>query len=183
MSQPAIKQNSAFRQLCLWLLLVLPVTASAFDLKSDQPIRVNADSARLDDITGTATYTGDVLVRQGDTRLEADRVVLYRDEESLTRIEAEGNPARYQQPASDGTGKTDARARRITYSSPDNRLVLEEQAVIEQNGNRFSGNRIDYDSTQRVVTATSGPQTDRQGEDGRVEMIIQPQSQSESGGQ
>jgi lipopolysaccharide transport protein LptA len=59
--------------------------------------------------------------------------------------------------------------------------VFEEQAVIEQNGNRFSGNRIDYDSTRRVVTATSSPQRDNQSEDGRVEMIIQPRS--ESGGQ
>ncbi|MBC7193588.1 lipopolysaccharide transport periplasmic protein LptA [Marinobacter sp.] len=181
MSLPGIKQNSAFRSLCLGLLLVLPATASAFDLASDQPIRVKADSARLDDMTGTATYTGDVLVQQGDTRLEAARVVLYRNEQGLTRIEAEGNPAHYQQPASDGTGKTNARALRITYSSADNRLVFEEQAVIEQNGNRFSGNRIDYDSTQRVVTATSSPQKDSQGEDGRVEMIIQPRS--ESGGQ
>jgi lipopolysaccharide export system protein LptA len=181
MSQPGIKQHSAPRQLLLWLMLALPMTAGAFDLESDQPIRVNADSARLDDMTGIATYTGDVRVQQGNTRLEADRVVLYRDDQGLTRIEAEGEPARYRQPAKDGSGQTDARARRITYSAPDSRLVFEEQAVIEQNGNRFSGNRIDYDSTQRVVTATSSPQNDNGSEDGRVEMIIQPRS--ESGGQ
>ncbi len=181
MSQPGIKQHSALRQLVLWLMLALPLAAGAFDLESDQPIRVNADSARLDDMTGTATYTGDVLVQQGETRLEADRVVLHRDEQGLTRIEAEGDPARYRQPGTDGSGQTDARALRITYSAPDSRLVFEEQAVIGQNGNRFSGNRIDYDSTRRVVTATSSPQKDNQSEDGRVEMIIQPRS--ESGGQ
>lgn len=181
MSQRGIKQHYAPRQLLLWLMLAVPLAATAFDLESDQPIRVNADSARLDDMTGTATYTGDVLVQQGNTRLEAGRVVLYRDEQGLTRIEAEGNPARYLQPAKDGSGQTDARARRIIYSAPDSRLVFEEQAVIEQNGNRFSGNRIDYNSSQRVVTATSSPQKDNQSEDGRVEMIIQPRS--ESGGQ
>lgn len=178
MSQPGIKQHTALRQLLLWLMLALPMAAGAFDLESDQPIRVNADSARLDDMTGTATYTGEVLVRQGNTRLEADKVVLYRDDQGLTRIEAEGEPARYQQPATEGSGRTDASARRITYSAPDSRLIFEEQAVIEQNGNRFSGNRIDYDSTQRVVTATSSPQQDKETDDGRVEMIIQPRSES-----
>lgn len=181
MSQPGIKQPPLAGKFLLWLLLGLPAAAGAFNLESGQPIRVSADSARLDDMSGTATYTGDVQVTQGETRLEAERVVLYRNEQGLTRIEAEGSPAHYRQPAVDGSGQTDARARRITYSAGESRLVFEDQAVIEQNGNRFSGNRIDYDAAQRVVEATSDPDTDNASGDGRVEMIIQPRS--DSGGQ
>ncbi|MBD3639611.1 MAG: lipopolysaccharide transport periplasmic protein LptA, partial [Marinobacter sp.] len=39
------------------LTLVLSGPALAFDLDSDQPITVSADSARLDDSKGVATYT------------------------------------------------------------------------------------------------------------------------------
>lgn len=176
MSQPGIEKRARSLRFLALLLLAVPLAAGGFDLESDQPIRVNADSARLDDMSGTATYTGDVRVSQGETRLNASHVKLYRDDQGLTRIEAEGEPARYQQAATDGNGRTDARAQRITYSAPDSRLVFEEQAVIEQNGNRFSGDRIEYDSARRVVTAASAPDQGEEDENGRVEMVIQPRS-------
>ncbi|MEC7377851.1 MAG: LptA/OstA family protein, partial [Pseudomonadota bacterium] len=82
--------------------LAVMAPAAAFDLNSDIPIKVTADNARLDDAQGIATYTGDVELEQGQTRLDAERVVLYRDANGLSRIEASGTPARYRQPARDG---------------------------------------------------------------------------------
>ena len=103
-------------------LMTLP--AWAFDLDSDVPIKVNADHARLDDNQGIATYTGDVILTQGETRLDADRVVLFRNAEGLNRIEATGNPAHYRQPTRDGNGETDARATNITWSAQDKQLTF-----------------------------------------------------------
>ena len=156
--------------------LLLAGPAAAFNLDSDLPITVNADNARLDDGRGIATYTGDVIMTQGETELTADRVVLYRDEAGLQRIAASGRPAHYRQPAQDGQGRTDARALNITYSAPDSRLTFENEAVIEQNGNLFRGDIIHYDSVARVVTA-EGAASDNNGR-GRVEMVIQPRSQN-----
>lgn len=164
------------RRLALALIaaLTLSTAAQAFDLDSDSPIKVKADNARLDDSRGVATYTGDVIVTQDETRLTADRVVLYRDATGLNRIEAEGQPAHYHQPARDNTGETDARARRIIYDAANSRLTFERDAVIEQGDNLFRGNIIHYDTEQRVVTAEgTSQQTDG---DGRVEMVIQPRS-------
>lgn len=157
--------------LCGFLLtLCLPV--SAFDLTSGQPITVSADSARLDDAEGTAVYTGKVEIRQDRTLMTADKVVLYRNAEGLDRIEAEGNPARYRQPAVEGDGETDASASQIRYSAANSTLILERNAVIEQAGNRFSGDVIHYDTLNRVVNAEGRPgEPDSQG---RVEMVIQP---------
>jgi len=156
------------------LTLTMAGPASAFDFDSDVPIKVSADSARLDDGQGIATYTGDVELEQGQTQLNAERVVLYRDENGLSRIEASGSPARYRQPARDGKGKTDARALNITWSATDQLLTFEREAVIEQNGNLFRGDVIHYDTARRVVTAEGGADT---GEgSGRVEMVIQPRS-------
>lgn len=161
--------------IALFLLLVLITpAASAFDLDSDTPIRVKADSARLDDSKGVATYTGSVEMIQGDTLLTADRVVLHRGEEGVSRIEATGQPARYQQPAANGNEETRARALSIIWSADDNRVTFEREAVIEQGGNLFRGEIIHYDSVNRVVTAAGSAEPD--GGDGRVEMVIQPRS-------
>jgi lipopolysaccharide export system protein LptA len=150
--------------------------AAAFDLESDQPIRVNADTARLDEGQGIATYTGSVEMSQGDANLKADKVVLYRSENGVSRIEATGNPAHYRQPAMEGQGETDARALTITWSASDNRVTFRREAVIEQGGNLFRGDVIHYDSVERVVTAEGA--SDQDGGGGRVEMVIQPRGNS-----
>ncbi|MGP4844612.1 lipopolysaccharide transport periplasmic protein LptA [Marinobacter sp. 1Y8] len=145
--------------------------ALAFDLNSDSPINVSADKARLDDGQGRAVYTGDVIVRQDATELTADKVVLIRTEGLLDRIEAFGQPAHYTQPKAGETAATDAEAEKITYSAGDNRILFENNAVIRQAGNVFKGERIDYDTAKRIVTAEGS----RSGEsNGRVEMVIQP---------
>ncbi|MEX0606092.1 MAG: lipopolysaccharide transport periplasmic protein LptA [Marinobacter sp.] len=155
----------------LWLTAA---PAVAFDLDSNTPISVSADRARLDDSKGEATYTGDVIVTQNQTRLTADRVILYRDQEGVQRIEAFGTPARYRHPAIGDQAETDAQSLKITYAAKDNQLTFEEEAVIEQAGNVFRGDRIKYDTTARIVTAEG---TRREGEpQGRVEMVIQPRS-------
>ncbi|WP_166264328.1 lipopolysaccharide transport periplasmic protein LptA [Marinobacter caseinilyticus] len=173
-SNPA--NNNAVR----WLLTSLIIgfcaaPAVAFDLDSDSPIAVSADNARLDDTKGVATYNGDVVVTQDNTRLTADKVVLYRDADGLNRIEAYGKPARYQQTAANGEDETDARALSITYSARESRLTFEREAVVEQAGNIFRGDQIDYNTAERIVTA-KGSRDDSSDSQGRVEMVIQPRS-------
>lgn len=172
------RRNKACRALIPLLLALTPSFASGFDLDSDTPIRVSADSARLDDGQGIATYTGTVEMNQGNSRLTADRVVLYRNDVGVRRIEADGEPARYRQPAANGEGETDAEALTITWSADDNRVTFEREAVITQDGNVFRGDLIHYNSVERVVTAEGSAE----GSDGsgRVEMVIQPRSSGNS---
>ncbi len=162
----------------LALSVLVTGPAAAFDLNSGEPIAVSADHARLDDAKGTATYTGDVIVTQKQTKLTADRVVLYRDQSGVRRIEAFGKPAHYQQPATDGEGEIRARAMNITYAARNNALIFEQEAVINQQGNVFKGDRILYDTKARVVTAESKP--GEKNSTGRVEMLIQPRNNPQS---
>jgi lipopolysaccharide export system protein LptA len=148
--------------------------ANAFDLDSNTPIRINADNARLDDSQGIATYTGTVEMSQGNSRLTAERVVLHRSDEGVSRIEANGQPARYRQAAIKGEGETNAQALNIVWSADANRVTFEREAVIEQGGNLFRGDVIHYDSVNRVVTAEGSPDQGDGG--GRVEMVIQPRN-------
>ncbi|GGC57577.1 lipopolysaccharide transport periplasmic protein LptA [Marinobacter halophilus] len=163
---------SGKRAYLLLATLILAGPTAAFDLDSDAPIRVSADSARLDDAEGIAVYNGDVELMQGNTQLNAERLVLYRDQQGLSRVEASGEPARYRQPAREGEAMTDARARNITWSAADNQLTFERQAIIEQGNNVFRGDVIHYDTVSRVVTAEGG--TPSEESSGRVEMVIQP---------
>ncbi|MGC8121144.1 lipopolysaccharide transport periplasmic protein LptA [Marinobacter sp. VGCF2001] len=168
----------SLRRLAILTTALLAGPASAFNLDSDTPIKVSADSARLDDTAGTAVYTGAVELVQGETRLEAERVVLYRNEQGVSRIEAAGNPAHYRQPGQSGAATTDAQALNITWSGEESLVIFERQAVIEQGGNVFRGDVIHYDTVQRVVTADGGESPD--GSSGRVEMVIQPRNSAQS---
>lgn len=158
------------------LLLATGPAAHAFDMTSDAPVSVKADQARLDDKQGTATYQGNVMVRQAEARLNADKVVLFRDQAGLNRIEAYGSPAHYSAPATEQTPATDAQANEITYSRSDNQITFKKDAVIRQGEDLFKGDVIHYDTQNRIVTASG------QGE-GRVEMVIQPRSRKQESGQ
>lgn len=171
----SLRNNNIHRLLCALMAsatMVFIAPAYGFDLQSGMPITINADSGRMDDTRGIATYNGDVVVIQGTTQLSADRVMLFRDNGELSRIEATGRPARYQQPTEAGKGETDAQALSITYVPQDGLLTLEQEAVIKQNGNLFRGDIIHYDTEQRVVTAEGTTREDNS--KGRIEIIIQP---------
>ncbi|MDR9426025.1 MAG: lipopolysaccharide transport periplasmic protein LptA [Marinobacter sp.] len=171
------------KQLLFWSALLagsfLAGPAAAFDLDSDQPIKVTADSARLDDGQGIATYTGDVELVQGNAFLTADRVILHRNEQGVSNIESWGSPAHYFQPARDGEQATDAWAMEITWSADNSVVTLEKQARIEQGDNEFRGEIIHYDTARRVVTAEGGDRNTDESS-GRVEMVIQPRNSSQS---
>ncbi len=162
------------------VLLAWVMPAAAFNLDSDQPIRVTADKARLDDARGLAVYQGDVIVTQGETRLTADEVHLYRSEAGLERIDAEGNPATYHHPATAEQTETDARARFIRYFASENRLLFERNAEVIQGANEFRGALIEYDTVDRVVSGEG--QTTRGEGSGRVEMVIQPRQDNDGNG-
>ena len=164
-------KNPSLRMLGLCLTLAatsMPVTA--FDLDSSQPIQVESDSARLDDQTGTATYTGNVRVTQGEARMEADKVVLRRSNGELRSIQAHGKPATYRQPETEQDPKLYAEGHRIVYSAGDSLITFERKALIRQAGDSFSGHLIRYEIDKRVVTAESA-EDDRTD---RVRMTIEP---------
>ncbi|MFW5824297.1 MAG: lipopolysaccharide transport periplasmic protein LptA [Marinobacter sp.] len=170
--------SSLARPMALLLLLTAATPALAFDPDSDEPIRISADSARLDDNQGIAIYRGDVEVRQGEVLLTADRVDVHRSAEGLDRIDAHGQPATYDQPATETESATYAEALEIHYSAGDSLLRFEEEAVVKQGDDEFRGALINYDTAERVVTG-EGRTAEGKGS-GRVEMVIQPRGNRSS---
>lgn len=153
------------------LLLAVSMPAMALPQDSNQPIRIQANSATLDERRNTAVYKGNVIITQGSMRLTGNVVTLATDNEgAVSKITSQGNPATYSQTPSANDAEVNARAQTIEYFADSERIVLKEQARLEQRGNTFRGEYVSYDIRQQVVDAGQ-PEA---GEAGRIEIVIQP---------
>lgn len=175
------------------LLLVTLALASSTALSStddtQQPIHIEADQAEINEREGIMTYTGHVLLKQGGIELRAETVVVYTKDGELQRITAQGKPVHYLQkklqqpsllesPPTSTTKEIKGVSQRMEYRAKDKRLLLLGNAEFWQGGNRFSGNRIQYDPETERVIASAG---DSSGEVNhskppRVSVTLQPKT-------
>lgn len=148
--------------LVLGLCLALPAVALTTD--KDQPIEVEADSAELDEVKNVSIYRGNVIVTQGSIRMTGDVMTVYQTEtDDLDYLIMEGRPATYRQLPDDSEIYDEAEALRMEYYELKNRVVLIEKAVVTQEGLRFSGDRIEYDTELSKVKAWSRPPAETDG--------------------
>jgi len=161
-------------KLALSLWLALPLGAAALESDRQQPIQVQADSVELDNRTGVSTYRGNVVLEQGTLHLEADLLKVYRGNDELDRIEAEGRPVRLRQRPEGAAADVEGEALRLEYRAAADRLLLEGSASVRQGGDLFSGERIEYDIVHSRVQASG-----QDNGSGRVHAIIQPRSDGE----
>lgn len=148
----------------------------SFALPDDrfQDLSIQADSAELDDHSGTTTYAGAVIVEQGSMKIMADTVVIYGRNDSYSKVVATGKPAHLSQVPKAGQDPVTAQANRLEYRITDETLFLIDNAAFEQEGTSLSGNRIEYDVKKAVVKA--GGKTTSTGRDRRVKMVIPPRA-------
>lgn len=167
-----------FRILCLAVLasVALPVAAQSDD--ASQPIHIQANAATLDDNRNLAVYTGNVIITQGSMRLTGSRVTLTLDNGGeVQKLVSTGSPATFRQTPAGGR-QVDARALTIEYHADTERVILIDQAFLEQAGNTFQGQRVNYDIQRQIVDA--GRATAEDGESAeRIEIVIQPRKRAE----
>lgn len=168
-----------FRLICLALLTGAAAPALALPDDANQPIRIQANAATLDDRRSTAVYTGNVVITQGSMRLTGNRVTLTTNAAGdVSKVVSVGSPATYrQQPEADGK-PVDARAQTIEYHAADDRVVLIDQAFLEQGGNTFQGQRVSYDISRQVVDAGRADVAEGDNAE-RIEIVIQPRKRTE----
>ena len=141
---------------------------------TQQPITIEADHAVLDENKQTSLYTGNVILKQGGIEVKANTLTVYTKQGQLQRVIVEGDPVNYKQQQ---LGQEDIRgvSQRMEYDTESNRLQMFGNAELWQGGNRFSGDRIQYDTEQEKVIATGGP-GDTETSSQRVEITLQPNS-------
>ncbi|MDH3327308.1 MAG: lipopolysaccharide transport periplasmic protein LptA, partial [Gammaproteobacteria bacterium] len=121
--------------------------------------------------SGVSTYTGDVKLEQGSIRINADSIVVYTHNKKLQRIIASGTPARFSQKPDHQTENVHASAEHVEYSSVNGLLILLSNANMQQGSNLFSGNKIEYDTVNDILSAKSSQKSNQ-----RVKAVIQPET-------
>ncbi len=152
------------------LLCWLSSAALALPDDKNQPIQLKADSAEMDDRKGISVYIGQVHVKQGSLEIEADKVTIYSDDQGVKQIVAIGRPVKFRQQPKIDEPLTEGFALTLEYYADIDRAVFIDQAKLIQGGDTFTGDRIQFELEQDIVTASSkGKQAGSQ-----VEMFLPP---------
>jgi lipopolysaccharide export system protein LptA len=155
---------------------------SAMALPSDreQPIRVQADSAELDDRQGVAIYRGSVVITQGTLKITGNEVTITQNKQGDIEVfTAVGGPAYYEQQPSADKSLVKAYGKTIQYFAPTERIVLIDQAKVIQEGNTFKGEKIVYDTVRQIVNAGRAGKTAISTPQPRIDMVILPKNKPE----
>jgi lipopolysaccharide export system protein LptA len=136
----------ALRLIFFLSLLLFPVLAVAqgasvafggISQDTDAPVEVSADSLSVNQSDGTAVFTGNVLIVQGDMRLAAPRVLVVYDEEddAIARLEATGGVTLV-------SGEDAAEAARADYDIDAGTIVLTGDVLLTQGRNAIGSERM-----------------------------------------
>ena len=158
-------------------------SACAWALPTDreQPIRVQADSAELDDRQGVAVYRGDVIITQGTLKITGDTVTISQNAQGDIEIfTSVGKPAYYEQKPSADKQIVKAYGLTIQYFAANERIVLIDQAkVLSPDGNSTEGEKITYDTVKQVANAGRANGSKVTAPRPRIDMVIQPKKKAE----
>ena len=131
--------------LILWLALGQAALAqsSGFGNAQDvkQPVEVTADQLQVDQRTGLAVFTGNVLIGQGGMRLSADKVTVTYAQGNAQRIsalKAEGNVTL-------SSGSDAAEARTADYNVERGTVILTGDVLLTQGANVLAGQTVTVD--------------------------------------
>lgn len=101
------------------------------------PVEVSSDELSVDQQTGTAIFTGNVVIGQGDMRLSAQRVmVVYRDTaDGISKMEATGGVTLV-------SGKDAAESQRADYSIDEGTIVMSGNVLLAQGASALSADTM-----------------------------------------
>ena len=126
------------------LLSAMPIAAQGTNvafgsIRQDTglPVEVTADNLSVDQGDGSAVFTGNVLIGQGEMRLSAARVlVVYRAEaEGIARLEATGGVSLV-------SGKDAAESERADYDIEAGQVVMTGNVLLTQGPSALTAERM-----------------------------------------
>jgi len=139
-----------FHPILIAALLLGPVPAVAqggqiafgnMQENADLPVEVAADNLDVDQGDGTAIFTGNVRIGQGDMRLSAPRVrVVYQEDQSgIESLQATGGVTLV-------SGEDAAEAARADYNIETGLIAMQGNVLLLQGANALSAERMTVDT-------------------------------------
>ena len=115
------------------------------------PINLKADSGEYDANAGIATYTGNVVVTQGEMNLKGDKITIRLQDGKIHTIESWGNPTTFhyvpaKEPPIDGSGKY------MKYTVPTSTVEINQNAHVKQDKNETRADHLTYNLKQERVS-------------------------------
>jgi lipopolysaccharide export system protein LptA len=128
---------------------------------STLPVEVTADNLDVNQSNGTAVFTGNVLIGQGQMRLSASRVlVVYKEDQSgIQQLRATGGVTLV-------SGEDAAEARTADYNIDSGLIEMEGEVLLLQGVNALTGDKMFVDTRAGTARVT-----------GRVKTILQPRGE------
>jgi lipopolysaccharide export system protein LptA len=136
-------------------------------------MELEADSLTIDESKGISLYEGHVEITQGSFKLWADRVWVFRRQGKTEKLVSEGEPTRFKQLLEQGGDEVRGKALKIEVDVEGNKILLIDEALLEQPGNKFGNDRILYNRANTQVKAGSSAQGKR-----RVHVVIEPKEKA-----
>ncbi len=144
-------QNKSF-WLPFLLLLILSINPVYAAKQKQQIINIKSQYLLLDENKGISKYKGNVLFTKDTLTIKADSVTLYYKKDVLTKVLITGSPADVRH-APDNEAKVHSQANKMEYFIAEEKLTLKGKAFVDQGNRHFSGEYIEYDTRQRIISA------------------------------
>ncbi len=137
-----------------------PVAFGSFKGDPTLPVEVTADQLQVNQTDGTAVFTGNVIVIQGEMRLTAPlvKVDYAQDRKAIARLDASGGVTLVN-------GGEAAESQNAVYTIDTGEVVMTGDVLVTQGGSALSGNQLTVD----LNTGTGVMQ-------GRVQTVFVPGS-------
>ena len=157
--------NPLFRSILLTATLLAPAAIAQnvgfgmAEADASAAVELTADELSVDQGSGRAEFTGNVLIAQGAMRLAADKVsVTYAkgDQREIESLEATGNVTLV-------SGTDAAEAAQAVYQVGSGNIVLTGDVVVAQGENVLSGEKVEVNLRSGTATVS-----------GRVRTVLQP---------
>jgi lipopolysaccharide export system protein LptA len=128
-----------------FVAFTLFITSPSIALKNDveKPVHIDANSVVFNKNKGFAIYEGNVTIVQGSLKIRANKIEIKAPNNEISKIIANGSPVSFEQKMDDGK-LAKGKANRVIYLIKEKKIVLDGNAVISQNNDKFSSNHIDY---------------------------------------
>ncbi len=169
------------RKLFLALLLsgLLDSVALALSIDKEQDIKIEADTAEMNDADSTVVYHGDVVLKQGSIRVTGDVLWVYFDDNDDVELAImDGQPATYRELSDDRDGYEEAKALKIEYNILENLIILTNEAWVKRpDGSTMTADHIEYNTELKQVRVNSvnetvDTETGKKKKDRRVKVLI-----------
>lgn len=142
--------NTTRSSLFLFLLISLSQNCFALNMSNKEPISIESNTLELNQQQGIATYLGNVILKQNDKELIADKLVIYKNAQGKTeKVLAFGKPAKYS--ASTKDDPLFGEANKITFFMGNQDMILEDQAKLIQKKDSFTAPYITYNFQTKMI--------------------------------